>query len=134
MRDRREAGERNRREKQAVSAIPRESGAFYERPKRMGVKRRAKTERPEPALSERSEFEFFWHGFSQISKGLEFLPPQPWFKTFIFLRVPFETIKKLPFPNNEENDSFSKSICQAYLIAPSTIPFIICILSKQGIR
>ena len=37
---------------------------------------------------------------------------QPWFKTFIFLRVPFETIKKLPFPNNEENDSFSKSICK----------------------
>ena len=56
MRDRREAGERNRREKQAVSAIPRESGAFYERPKRMGVKRRVKAERPEPALSERSEF------------------------------------------------------------------------------
>jgi len=35
-----------------------------------------------------------------------------WLKTFIFLRVPFETIKKLPFPNNEENDSFSKSICK----------------------
>ena len=38
---------------EAVSAIPRESGAFLERPKRMGVKRRAKPERPEPALSER---------------------------------------------------------------------------------
>jgi len=39
--------------REAVSAIPRESGAFLERPKRMGVKRRAKPERPEPALSER---------------------------------------------------------------------------------
>jgi len=38
--------------------------------------------------------------------------PQPWFKTFIFLRVPFETIKKLSSPINEENDSFSKSICK----------------------
>ncbi|WP_279179063.1 hypothetical protein [Parabacteroides johnsonii] len=40
----------------SVSAILRESVAFYERPKRMGVKRRVKAERPEPALSERSEF------------------------------------------------------------------------------
>jgi len=48
-----------------------------------------------------------------ISKGLEFLPPQPWFKTFIFLRVPFEIIKKaVAFQINEENDSFSKSICK----------------------
>ena len=40
----------------SVSSILRESVAFYERPKRMGVKRRAKTERQETALSERSEF------------------------------------------------------------------------------
>ena len=45
-----------RKKKQAVSAIIRESGAFWERPKRTGVKRRVKAERPEPALSERSEF------------------------------------------------------------------------------
>jgi hypothetical protein len=39
--------------------------------------------------------------------------PQPWFKTFIFLRVPFEAIKKLPPPINEENTTaFSKSICK----------------------
>ncbi|WP_302461731.1 hypothetical protein, partial [Parabacteroides johnsonii] len=48
--------QRSRREKQAVSAIPRESAAFYKRPKRTGVKRRVKAERPEPALFERSEF------------------------------------------------------------------------------
>uniref|UniRef100_UPI004029CC18 hypothetical protein n=1 Tax=Parabacteroides merdae TaxID=46503 RepID=UPI004029CC18 len=40
----------------SVSAIPKESGAFLERPKRTGVKRRVKTKRPEPALFERSEF------------------------------------------------------------------------------
>ncbi|WP_302126827.1 hypothetical protein, partial [uncultured Parabacteroides sp.] len=40
----------------SVSAIPRESAAFSERPKRTVVKRRVKVERPEPALSERSEF------------------------------------------------------------------------------
>ena len=51
---------------EAVSAIPRESGAFLERPKWMGVKRRAKTERPEPALSERSEFQT-----RQRTKGTE---------------------------------------------------------------
>ena len=45
-----------KKKKQAVSAIIRESGAFWERPKRTGVKRRVKAERPEPALSERSEF------------------------------------------------------------------------------
>ena len=43
-------------EEPAVSAIPRESGAFLERPKRTGVKRRVKVKRQEPALSERSEF------------------------------------------------------------------------------
>ena len=43
-------------EKQAVSAIPRESGAFLERPMRTVVKRRVKVERPEPALFERGEF------------------------------------------------------------------------------
>ena len=40
----------------SVSAIPKESGAFLERPKRTVVKRRVKVERPEPALFERSEF------------------------------------------------------------------------------
>lgn len=38
--------------------------------------------------------------------------PEFSFSFKFFLRVPFETIKKLPFPNNEENDSFSKSICK----------------------
>jgi hypothetical protein len=35
---------------------PKRAVRLYFRPKRMGVKRRAKTERQEPALSERSEF------------------------------------------------------------------------------
>ncbi|MBP3642793.1 MAG: hypothetical protein J6J40_13375 [Parabacteroides sp.] len=43
-------------EELAVSAIPRESITFYERPKRTGVKRRVKAEQQEPALFERSEF------------------------------------------------------------------------------
>ena len=38
------------------SAIPRESIAFYERPQLVRVKRNSRSERPEHALFERSEF------------------------------------------------------------------------------
>ncbi|WP_158585900.1 hypothetical protein [Parabacteroides sp. TM07-1AC] len=42
--------------KQAASAIPRGSGASFERPQLASVKRSSRRERPEPPLFERSEF------------------------------------------------------------------------------